>query len=310
MRVRFGIFGTFSRTLRPTVEVIAMKKPLVFLMVLLLLFSGMALAETETDALAQYALQSDVSVEMDLDGDGTAETLVFRSVADAENDAGYAEIQVTAAGGGVAVWTSETLFLPSAYACDLDGDGVVEIFVCGDWASADYATYCLHYADGALAELSFANASRGDDSEPYIGYGYGYIQSIGDNELVLCGSQDVLGTYFGTRTFALQDGRFEFADDGLWHFLMDEETWEYRSLTPTQNIAATFVEDGGQTESEIAAGTRFVITASDKTSVAWFQTEDGREGYFSIAPDEERGWGCTVNGVPESELFEMVPYAD
>ena len=99
-----------------------------------------------------------------------------------------------------------------------------------------YATYCLHYADGALAELSFANASRGDDSEPYIGYGYGYIQSIGDNELVLCGSQDVLGTYFGTRTFALQDGTFEFADDGLWRFLMDEETWEYRSLTPTQNI--------------------------------------------------------------------------
>ena len=82
------------------------------------------------------------------------------------------------------------------------------------------------------------------------------------------------------------------------------------NIAPTQNIAATFVEDGGQTEGEIAAGTRFVITASDKTSVAWFQTEDGREGYFSIAPDEERGWGCTVNGVPESELFEMVPYAD
>ena len=39
-------------------------------------------------------------------------------------------------------------------------------------------------------------------------------------------------------------------------------------------------------------------------------TEDGREGFFSIAPDAERGWGMKVNGVSEEELFEMVPYAD
>ena len=39
-------------------------------------------------------------------------------------------------GGETTGWNSEMLFYPSAYATDIDGDGTVEIFVCGDWASA------------------------------------------------------------------------------------------------------------------------------------------------------------------------------
>ena len=185
----------------------------------------------------------------------------------------------------------------------------MEIFVCGDWASADYATYCLHWDGSTFTPLPFANASRGDDSGDYLYYGYGYVQAIEDGLLTLCGSQDVLGTYFGTRVFALQNDVFEFADDGLWRFPIDEYSWQ-RALVPTRDIAATFVENGAETEDVIPAGTAFVITASDKTSVVWFQTEDGREGFFPIAPDEARGWGSTVDGVPEDELFEMVPYAD
>ncbi len=135
------------------------------------------------------------------------------------------------------------------------------------------------------------------------------MQAIEDGLLTLCGSQDVLGTYFGTRVFALQNGTFEFADDGLWRFPLDEYSWD-RALVPTRDIAAIFASDGAETEGVIPAGEPFVITASDKTSVAWFQTEDGHEGFFAIAPDAARGWGFTVGGVPEDELFAMVPYAD
>ena len=144
-------------------------------------------------------------------------------------------------GGETTVWNSEALFYPSAYATDLDGDGIVEIFVCGDWASADYATYCLHWDGSTFTPLPFANASRGDDSGDYLYYGYGYVQAIEDGLLTLCGSQDVLGTYFGTRVFALQNDVFEFADDGLWRFPIDEYSWQ-RALVPTRDIAATFVE--------------------------------------------------------------------
>ena len=289
-----------------------MKKALVILLTLLTAAGGCALAEAADDPLAEYALESGVPVEIDLNGDGTLETLTYTAETD-EGWGDFARIEIKTARGTTVGTNTQALFMTSAYALDIDGDGVVEIFLCGDWASSDYATYCLRYVepfgDSEIEQLSFANADRGGTNEGYNDYGYGYIQSIGDNLLTLCGSQDVLGTYFGTRTFALKDGAFEFADDGLWRFDVDDADWEYRALTPTQDIAATFVDGGAQTEGAIKAGERFVITASDKVSVAYFRTEDGREGFFSIVPDE-RGWGFEVNGVPEDELFDWLPYAD
>ena len=282
-----------------------MKTLCIFLLTILLALPAMA--ET-AEPLAQYALNDGQSVEMDLDGDGDLETLTFRVAGSDMDGDEHAEIAVED-DGETTGWNSEALFYPSAYAADIDGDGIVEIFVCGDWASADYATYCLHWDGSVFTPLPFANASRGEDNEGYMDYGYGYLQAVDGGRITLYGSQDVLGTYFATRVFALQNGTFEFADDGLWRFPLDEYSWD-RALVPTQDIAATFVEGGAETEGVIPAGEPFVITASDKTSVVWFQTEDGREGYLAIAPDEARGWGFTVGGASEDELFEMVPYAD
>ena len=295
----------FALSRRLKTEVMMMKTLCIFLLTILLALPAMA--ET-AEPLAQYALSDGQSVEMDLDGDGDLETLTFRVAGSDMDGDEHAEIAVED-DGETTGWNSEVLFYPSAYAADIDGDGIVEIFVCGDWASADYATYCLHWDGGTFTQLPFANASRSGDGGDYLYYGYGYVQAIENGLLTLCGSQDVLGTYFGTRVFALQNGTFEFADDGLWRFPLDEYSWD-RALVPTQDIAATFVEGGAETEGVIPAGEPFVITASDKTSVVWFQTEDGREGYLAIAPDEARGWGSTVGGVSEEELFEMVPYAD
>ena len=154
--------------------------------------------------------------------------------------------------------------------------------------------------------MRFADASRGGDGEGYEDYGYGYIVSAAGGELTLCGSQDVLGTYFGTRTFALRDGAFEFADDGLWHFDTSAVDWENRALDPIADIPATFVDGGAETAGVIEAGTRFAVAASDKVSIVYFVTEDGREGFFPIEPDP-RGWGVLVNGVSEDELFAFVP---
>ena len=73
---------------------------------------------------------------------------------------------------------------------------------------------------------------------------------------------------------------------------------------PTQDIAATFVSDGAETEGVIPEGEPFVITASDKMRVAWFQTEDGHEGFFAIAPDAARGWGFTVAACPRTRCLK------
>ena len=283
-----------------------MKKWLIFLFTLLLALP--AAAGTADGPLASFALLDGVPVEADLDGDGAMEELTFRTFPDEEASEDSAEVAVSD-GEASGLWQSGLLYAADAYIADLDGDGVIEILVCGDEMSADYETWCLHWVDGGLAALPFADASRSGTGEGYADVGYGYVYAIDGGSVTLCGSQDVLGTYFGTRVFTLTDGVFELDDDGLWHFIIDEYAWD-RALLPTQDIAATFVADGVQTEGAIPAGTRFIVTASDKVSVVWFETEDGREGFFAIAPDTEAGWGSLVNGIPEGRLFETVPYAD
>ena len=297
-----------------------MKKWFAILVSLLMVLSVPALAEVDgedvgitmfSSAFGQMLTEGEAA-QLDLDGDGAKESVTWKSVPLDEYD-DEVVVEVVPASGEAITWHSGTLY--SAWACvdDLDGDGVMELLVTGDLMSDDYATFCLHLADGALTLLPVANTFRGADpeAEPYCEAGYGMITAIGPNRLELTGSQDVLGTYFGSRTFTLKDGRLELNDDGLWHFETgDADSWEYRALTPKAEIAATFVDGDQQTEGALKVGERIQITASDRTSVAWFVTEDGREGFLSIAPDEENGWGTLVNGVSEEELFEYVPYAD
>ena len=282
-------------------------KQFVSVILVLLLMLCPAMAE-QTEVFNGCELESDVPVQLDLDGDGSLETVEWTQLFPNEYDE-LVEVRVN----GEAVWTSDLLFVPQVYAADLDSDGLMELLVTGDEMSADYITCCLHWSDGKFTPVPFENVSRGEIDTPMAESGYGLVTAIGENLLELTGSQDVLGTYFGTRTFALQDGAFVLNDDGLWHFdrdAADPDSWEYGALTLLESIPVTFVQDGAESKGTLEAGEKFLVTASDRESVAWFVTQDGREGYLPIAPDEEKGWGMTVDGRKEEELFEYVPYAD
>lgn len=285
-----------------------MKKILTVLLVLCMCFGGFAMAE-ETAFDAVELIVGGESVELDLNGDGAAESVELALTRDDENYMETATLMVN----GEAVWSCDWCYVVSAYAADLNGDGILEIFVTGDEASSDFTTYCLNYTADDCENISFADASRGENTDEYFDYGYGLVAELKNGVITLSGSQDVLGTYFGSRQFVLADGRFEFADDGLWQFphdLEDTELWESRNaLTAKAEIPATFTDDGVESAGVIAAGEKLVITASDKISVAYFAMEDGRTGYLSIAPDTE-SWGSLVNGIPENDAFESIPYAD
>lgn len=308
-----------------------MKRRLAILLGILMACNGFALADPagssmvstepanggEATELFSYGSGHELAAgqpeQLDLDGDGHPETVEWTANALNEYDE-EVQLAVTDGSGEEVAWHSGMLFCQRVYAVDIDSDGAIELFISGDEMSDDYLTYCLRYAGGKLEQQSFANVFRGNDGgEAYMNVGYGMITAFGDGLVELTGSQDVLGTYFGARQFEWRDGRFELADDGLWHFEHDrddENEWEYRALKLKQDVAATFVADGQEAEGALKAGESILITASDKTSVAWFVTRDGREGYLSIAPDSEQGWGMLVNGVPEDELFEFIPYAD
>ena len=285
-----------------------MKKYLAILMSMLLL-AGTAFAEAP--ALESFTLTAGNSVEMDLDGDGDKESLTWQRESIDEYDE-CAVLTITD-GADSFEYRTDVLYQSAVYVTDMDADGRAEIFISGDMMSDDYVTVALRYCGGLFQQLQFEDGWRGENTDDTLEYGYGEVTAIDGNSVELTGTQDMLGTYFCVRTMSLVDNVFEFVDDGLWCVcgVDDPEMWEYRALRPLKPIPATFVdEDGMETKGEIAEGEPFMVTASDKTSVLWFITEDGRTGYFNIQPNEEQGWGYLVEGMTEDELFEMVPYAD
>lgn len=284
---------------------------LVFAMVFALSFGAVA-EEFDLSMLTDYVVLPGEKVTLDLDGDGSEE--IF-SCDIAYDDANYTETaMVNVIGDGTGADYLIDMYMANFYVLDINEDGIYEIFISGDQMSSDYATICLQFRDGKLLPVLFEDATRGENSEEALyAYGYGLLMYAGNGTVELNGSQDILGTYFGSRTFALQDDMFVLADDGLWHFtrdLMDEESWEYAGIVPVKDIPVTFVMDGEETEGVIAAGEKFMVIASDKVSVVQFIMQDGRAGYFAIEPDTEAGYGVKVNGVNEWELFENLPYAD
>lgn len=286
-----------------------MKRILGILCAAALLWTAGALAEEEALTLESgEALALDQKIEMDLNGDGTKETVCLRMQGPANEEC--LQIVVTDADGAVYTKDTDIHSVEGMYAVDLDGDGAMEVLLSGDVYSDDYVTWCFRYDGAALVPLQFADANRGDNTDGYFDYGYGMITAIEGCSLTMAGSQDVLGTWMASRVFTLRDGRFELDDGGLWKMADvtgDPDVWEYRCLTLTKELKVT-LEDGG--EAVLNAGERMVITQSDKTSIVYFQTKDGVRGSFPIEPNLEDGWGSLIYGAPEYDAFEYLPYAD
>lgn len=287
-------------------EVIHMKKVFCLILVMLAL-TGVVLAEGTDEAIAW--LNPNETVQIDLTGDGVQESLFWYTSALNEYDE---QVNVVVQTPNSQLQWEMPMYCAQVCAVDLDGDGLMEIFVSGDMMSDDYVTYCLQYDGDGMCQLNFEDGNRGDNDGGFYDSGYGKLVRIGNNIIELCGSQDILGTYMASRVLSLRDGRFEFVDDGVWRIDVNPERfeWEYAHLLPVQDIPVTFFEEEGEVDGILRAGEKVLISGGDKIAVAYFVTEDGRFGYFLIAPDTVNGWGSLINGIPEYELFEYIPYAD
>lgn len=114
---------------------------------------------------------------------------------------------------------------------------------------------------------------------------------------------DVLGSYGGTRTYTIENGRFT-TDSTLYEFRGTPDG--YRPvLTVTGEISCRI--EGGSTE--LKPGDMITPTAYSEDGVFYFEREDGTSGSFQVDLDEERNYAYTIGGVDENELFESLPYA-
>ena len=276
------------------------------LLLILCLLSLPALAETGPASLA-----ADEPLSIDLDGDGTEETVSWAL------EMGQYEkcvhLHVVSADGADTVWPTPILWGESVHVLDLDGDGRQEILVSGDVMSDDYYTYCLRWDGAELYELLFPDCSRSQNTDGYYKEGYGRITAIDGNRVTLSGSQDMVGTWFAERTVTLSPhDRFEFADDGLWVRNMDgmdDSVWEgYAPLTAA--VPLEYSDAEGNPAGTLQPGDKLLICATDKETFVRFLTPDGVEGALAVSRDYERGWGWLVDGIPEDDCFDHVPYAD
>ena len=284
-------------------------KRIIAILLTLLLSVAFLPALAEEDAALEGALPANTPLTEDLDGDGVSEELSWTMVSDGSDD--VLTLSIDWEEGDTLSYKSDIVNMPVVCVQDLDGDGIFEILISGDVMSDDYYTRCLHLREGALVELLFPDSSRGENTKGYFKEGYGLIAAIEGDALTLSGSQDMLGTWFATRKVSLTPlYRFEFADDGFWVRNVDfddPEVWDYAALTTKVELPYT-AEDG--TDGVLAPGTRLIVTATDKDTVARFTAEDGTTGTLAVDQDYDRGWGNTVNGVPEDDCFELIPYAD
>ena len=187
---------------------------------------------------------------------------------------------------------------------DLDEDGQYELFFHGDLASDDYLIYGWRCDLSCLFFDPDERAIRwGGDGESSVYEGR--IEGFEDGHIIVEGVVDMLGTHWGVRTLAIGDDGVIGPVSTVWSFDEDMD----RALTvkkALQAYKAKARKDPGEAFT-LQAGERIVVLCSDGCERMWFETEKGQTGVLLLTPDEEAMW--LIDGEPEAELFEFLPYA-
>ena len=128
------------------------------------------------------------------------------------------------------------------------------------------------------------------------------ILSISEGSLQLESTQDVLGSYEAVRAYVLHDGVLVPLGDA-WQIVPANTS--YSRLSLVRDLPVT-LDDG--TESTFGPGTILQVTGTDGKSFVDVITEDGVTGRIAIT-QPAGDWQWYINGEPELEYFELVPYA-
>lgn len=173
-------------------------------------------------------------------------------------------------------------------------DGRTFLLVDADYASDDYVTFVCELADsGCLIRdrLEGATLSGG---------------SVNTQGLTLYMHLDVLGSYRGEMTYALDDDGALIQQETF--FRIPESSLPFSLLTTAAELPVAV--DGA--DSVLPIGSHIRITATDNAGIALFQNDDtGEEGeiHFVRGDGADDNWTIYIDGVPDYDYFEVVPYA-
>ena len=259
-------------------------------------------AEIPYDGVTLYgfpAVRTEIvrSGEADLDTDGAMETVQLLRIWDQYDQQSFIlRIQKGTEVFDTGMDEGELSYPPSFNAriwlADLDADACPEIYFCGDMSSDDYVLNVWSCKSGAPELIPFEDQLFLEAS----------ILSISEGSLQLESTQDVLGSYEAVRAYVLHDGVLVPLGDA-WQIVPANTS--YSRLSLVRDLPVT-LDDG--TESTFGPGTILQVTGTDGKSFVHVITEDGVTGRIAIT-QPAGDWQWYINGEPELEYFELVPYA-
>lgn len=163
-----------------------------------------------------------------------------------------------------------------------------------DYMSDDFVTISYEVGDGTLAERGRLNG---------VTINGGTVNTKG---LQLQKRMDVLGSYYGRMRYTLDEsGGFKQQDT---YFEILDDNSPYRTLVTVKELPVRL----GEEDTVLPVGSRIRITATDDEETAFFRNEDtDEEGSirYTRGNGSDDTWTIYIDGVPDHEYFELLPYA-
>lgn len=212
-----------------------------------------------------------------------------------QNEAeGYYEGPVYVELNGSAVETGAYGWITGAYLLKKE-DGRTFVLLNTDEASDDFLLFIYEITDGTIQER---------DCMQNVCFRNGVVNT---ESLTLQVSLNVLGTYSAMMDYVIgEDGKLSQQDAFFRIETSDESAW--KTLTTVRELPV--MVDGEETV--LPAGSQIRITATDNAGTAVFYNENTKESgeiHYVRGDGGEDTWTIFIDGVPDYEYFEMVPYA-
>lgn len=177
---------------------------------------------------------------------------------------------------------------------DCRTDGRVFLIFDADYASDDFVTFVYELTDGVLKEC--------DRKEGLSVQG----GTVNTESLRLRMHLDVLGTYTSFMDYTI-DGNGNLEASGEW-FEIAENSSAWQELLTVRELPVRIKGE----ETTLPAGSHIRITATDNQGIARFtKTDTGESGeiHYVRGDGAEDTWTIYIDGVPDYEYFETLPYA-
>ncbi|HWQ59288.1 MAG TPA: hypothetical protein VN540_09745 [Clostridia bacterium] len=269
-----------------------------------------SVTETVSEAAAPVDFTEAGVLDMDLNGDGALEHVSFESHYDDQNYVTFTTMHVVSDDGNEASADLELLCgLSAGFACDIDNDGLVELFLSGDVCSCDYNMWLLRYDDGAITSADPCFIP--DYEYNYIlPAAYGSINKIENGVITMSDTVDILGSWWCQTQYRMTSAGFgmERVPGSVWSFDSSDYTaqdWDWSMIT---SALVPVTLDGQTSPTTLPVGTRLIPIDTDGETYVHFITEDGTKGTIYVTFNSD-SWGYSIDGIDEYDLFENLPYA-